>query len=221
MSNIIIPGSPIGDQQLATYEQATAGWMPVQIGNSPYKINVGAFAKARTKAYLITKSRESYSTSSNSWGVVGSSLSDCNATTSSDVPVPNGDIFNNGISVSNGNAKFPHNGIYQINITVPMEIKTAASQGSTADVGRLQVASSVYCPTSQNQSTGGGMQTVLYVNRKVKATHFMHLNYMAVVMDYSDAILDIQAYCPGLNLQNEDGYEVCVHKPEVYIAEVC
>ena len=102
-----------------------------------------------------------------------------------------------------------------------MEIKTAANQDSAADVGVLRIASSVYCPTSQNQYTGGGMQTVLYVNRKVKATHFMHLNYMAVVMDYSDAILDIQAYCPGLNLQHEDGYAVCVHKPEVYIAEVC
>lgn len=218
MSDIIIPGSPIGEQQTATYEQATLGWLPVQIGDLPYKLRVGDLAPSRTKAYLITKSRESYSTSSNAWSVVGSSLSDCNATTSSDVPVPNGDILSNGISVVNGNVKFPHNGIYQINITVPMEIKNV---GTNIDVGRLLIASSVYCPNTHNQSTGGGMQTVLYVNRKIAATHFMHLNYMAAVMDYSDAVLDIQAYCPGLNLQNEDGYEVCVHNPEVYIAEVC
>ena len=219
MSNIIIPGSPIGDQQLATYEQATAGWMPVQIGNSPYKINVGAFAKARTKAYFITKAREQYSTSSNDWGVVGSSMTDCNATTSSNVPVPSGNILSNGISVSNSTVKFPHNGIYQINMTVPLEIKTAADPDSANDIGRLIIASAVY--STHDQYTGGGMQTVLYVNRKVKATHFMHLSYMAAVMDYSNAILDTQAYCPGLNLQNEDGYVVRVHNPEVYIAEVC
>ncbi len=218
MSNIIIPGSPIGDQQLATYEQATLGWMPVQIGELPYKINVGAFAKARTKAYLITKSREPYSTSSNDWGVVGTALSDCNATTSSSVPVPSGNILRNGISVDSGNAKFSHNGIYQINITVPLEITKV---GTNIDVGRLRVASSVYCPNMTDESTGGGMQTVLYVNRKIKATHFMHLNYIAAVMDYSHAILNIQAYCPGMNLEHEDGYEVCVHNPEVYIAEVC
>lgn len=217
MSDIIIPGSPIGAQQLATYEQATAGWMPVQIGNSPYKINVGAFAKARTQAYLITKSRESYEDSSNAWRVVGSEMSDCNGTTGSDVPVPSGDILSNGISVSNGNVKFPHNGIYQINITVPMEI---TSVGTNSDIGRLIIASAVYCPNTQSQYTGGGMQTVLDVNRKVKATHFMHLNYMAAVMDYSTAILDTQAYCPGLN-SAEDGYVVRVHNPEVYIAEVC
>ena len=220
MSDMIIPGSPIGDQQLATYEQATMGWMPVQIGNSPYKINVGAFAKARTKAYLITKSREPYSTSSNDWAVVGSSMSDCNATTSSNVPVPSGNILSNGISVSNGTVKFPHNGIYQLNITVPLEIKTA---GTNIEVGRLRVASAVYCPDTPDQYTGGGMQTVLYVNRKIAATHFMHLNYIAAVMDYSEAILNIQAYCPGLNLprEDEDAYEVRVHNPEVYIAEVC
>ena len=221
MSNIIIPGSPIGDQQLATYEQATLGWMPVQIGDLPYKINVGAFAKARTKAYFIAKAREPYSTSSNDWGVVGSSMSDCNATTSSNVPVSSGNILSNGISVSNGTVKFPHNGIYQLNITVPLEIKTAANPESANDIGRLRVASSVYCPDSHDQYTGGGMQTVLYVNRKIKATHFMHLNYIAAVMNYSEAILNIQAYCPGLNLEHEDGYEVCVHNPEVYIAEVC
>lgn len=220
MSNIIIPGSPIGDQQLATYEQATAGWMPVQIGDLPYKINVGAFAKARTKAYLITKSRGSYEDSSNAWGVVGYRMSDCNATTSSPIPVPNGDILSNGISVVNGHAKFPHNGIYQINITVPMEI---TSVGTNRDIGRLIISSAVYCPKTHNQYTGGGMQTVLDVNRKVKATHFMHLNYIAAVMDYSDAVLDTQAYCVGLNLPQgeEDAYEVRVHNPEVYIAEVC
>lgn len=218
MSDMIIPGSPIGDQQLATYEQATAGWMPVQIGNSPYKINVGAFAKARTQAYLITKSRESYEDSSNAWRVVGSEMSDCNGTTGSDVPVPSGDILSNGISVSNGNVKFPHNGIYQINITVPMEI---TSVGTNSDIGRLIIASAVYCPNTQSQYTGGGMQTVLDVNRKVKATHFMHLNYIAAVMDYSDAILDTQAYCNGLGLGADDGYKVRVHNPEVYIAEVC
>lgn len=220
MSNIIIPGSPIGDQQLATYAQATLGWLPVQIGNLPYKLNVSALAPSRTKAYLITKAREAYATNSNAWGVVGSSLSDCNATTSSDVPVPSGDILSNGISVSNGTVKFPHNGIYQINITVPMEIKTAANQESANDVGRLRIASSVYCPETHDQSTGGGMQTVLTVNRKIQTSHFMHLNYIAAVMNYSEAILNIQAYCPGLN-SAEDGYEVRVHNPEVYIAEVC
>lgn len=220
MSNIIIPGSPIGDQTAATYEQAAQGWMPVQIGDAPYKINVSEFAKARTKAYLITKSRELYENISTDWSVVGSSMTDCNATTASVVPVPSGNILKNGISVVNGKVKFSHNGIYQINLTVPIQIETA---GANHDIGRIIISSSVYCPNTHDTSTGGGMQTVLDVNRKIAAIHFAHLNYIASVMDYADAILDIKADCIGLNLPQgqEDSYNVVVRNPEVYIAEVC